>query len=159
MLIVCTTDRTIVRTAQDARSGAPAWGQLVVVDPELSQEGATDVIEAALGALGAADPLCFSAHGNNEEIGDEDDHWTWTYRQIGELLARQAPRYAGKILIHACASQIVNFSSNLAVTLERQGVLAGTWIYGYNRALPADAPFPRPDQLDRQVDLQGTRVS
>ncbi|MBV9772327.1 MAG: hypothetical protein JO040_00155 [Gemmatimonadetes bacterium] len=129
-----------------------------MLDASLSQQEATLVLTQTLKRLGATEPLCFSAHGNDLEIGDADDHWTWTYGDIAGMLENGTPGYKGSILIHACASQIVNFSSNLAVALENLSALNGTWAYGYNRPLASNAAFPPPDKLAQQVDLQGTQV-
>lgn len=157
MLIVCTTDPIIVDAARTSESSVP-WKPLYVVDGSLSQAEATIALAQTLQQLRDAEPLCLSAHGNNNEIGDADDRWGWTYADVAELLERNVPAYKGSILIHACATQIVNFASNLAVELENRKALNGTWIYGYNRALPSSAGFPPPDRLASQADLQGSQV-
>ncbi|MBV9772328.1 MAG: hypothetical protein JO040_00160 [Gemmatimonadetes bacterium] len=132
-----------------------------MLNPDLTQEGATHAIAVALSELDNGEPLCFSAHGNNKMIGD--DHWQWTYEDITRLLTEHTNGYSGPILIHACATEIVNFSAHLAVKLEKEleRMLAfrGTCVYGYNRSVPIDTRFPRPDLLDRQVDLQVTCVT
>lgn len=68
------------------------------------------------------------------------------------------PGPVGPVLVHACAENVSNFSAGLALALEEERALEGVWVYGYNRPVPADARYPRPDALSRQVDLQGTQV-
>lgn len=164
MLIVCTPDDDIVQTALNPNSGSGAWGEVIVLNPNLNLNQATAGIAQALNQLQNGEPLCFSAHGSNEEIGDAD--WRWSFRDIAGLLVQNTNGYRnGLILIHACASQIVNFSAHLAVELDDWNAqhdrddLAGTWIYGYNHAVPVNARFPRPELVGQQADLQGTMVA
>lgn len=163
MLIVCTKDPTIVRTAQDPRSGSPMWGTLVILDPRFNQAQATAQMQAALRAVGRTEPVCFSAHGNDDEIGDAGSgpgDWGWSRDQIALMLQdAMPPGFAGPILIHACAESVSNFSAGLAVALERIRALNGVWIYGYQRAVPASAGYPDPRTLDRNVELYGTQVN
>lgn len=160
MLIVCTKDPVVVRAAQDPQSGAGRWGALVIIDPRYNQAQATAAFERSL--RGLDEPLCISAHGNDEEIGDEGTgagDWGWSRRQVALMLQDRLPaRYAGPILIHACAESVSNFSAGLAYELGRVQALNGVWVYGYNRALPSDAGFPDPGNLDRNRELQGTQV-
>lgn len=163
MLIVCTRDLTVVQTAQSGASGANAWGALHVVPAVASQLQATQAIAAAIAQLGANEPLCFSAHGNDAEIGDDGsgpNDWSWTRAQIAMLLIQNAPaHYAGPILIHACAQDVSNFAAGLAVALGSIPALVGVWIYGYNRSVPSNGGFPAPNTLARQADLQGSQVT
>lgn len=163
MLIVCTADADIVQTALDPDSDSGAWGEVIVLHPQLNMNQATAGIAQALNQLQNGEPLCFSAHGSNEEIGDIA--WRWSFRDVAGLLVQNTNGYRdGLILIHACASRIVNFSAHLAVELDtwneqnQRQDLAGTWVYGYNRAVPVNARFPRPELVSQQVDLQGTQV-
>jgi hypothetical protein len=160
MLIVCTKDPVIVRTAQDPRSGADQWGTLVIINPRFNQAQATAAIDAAL--RGRNEPVCFSAHGNDDEIGDAGSgagDWSWNRTELALILQNACPnRFAGPILIHACAETVSNFSAGLVVALEDIRALAGTWIYGYQRAVPSDAGFPNPATLDRNRELYGTQV-
>lgn len=162
MLIVCTKHQTIVQTAQNPASGAPSWGQLIVINAALNQAMATQSLVHALGQLGPNEALCFSAHGNDNEIGDADggsNDWGWTRMDIANLLAQNAPpHYAGPILIHACAQNVSNFSAGLAVALQTLRNLNGVWIYGYNRPVAATASFPNPATMGQSVELQGTHV-
>jgi len=160
MLIVCTKDPIIVRTAQDPRSGADQWGTLVIINPRFNQAQATDAIADAL--RGRNEPVCFSAHGNDDEIGDAGTgvrDWGWSRTQLALILQNACPGLGGPILIHACAENVSNFSAGLVVALEAIRALAGVWIYGYQRAVPSDAGFPNPATLDRNRELYGTRVS
>lgn len=157
MLIVCTTDPVIADAASTTHTSIP-WNPLYVLDFTLSQDEATLAMEQALQRLGEAEPLCFSAHGNNYEIGDADDHWGWTYADVARLLDRNAPDYRGHVLIHACATRIVNFSSHLAVELQNRQALNGTRIYGYKHPLPAGAAFPAPGKLAAHASLQRSHV-
>jgi len=162
MLIVCTKDPTIVQTAQNPASGSPTWGQLIVINVALNQAMATQSLIHALGQLGPNEALCFSAHGNDNEIGDAGggvNDWGWTRADIATLLAHHAPmHYVGPILVHACAQNVSNFSAGLAVALQHLQSLNGVWIYGYNRPVAAAAPFPDPARMGQNVELQGTHV-
>ena len=143
MLIVCTRNPVVVRTAQDPRSGSGQWGELVILNPQYNQAQATAAMERALRR--ADGPLCFSAHGNDTEIGDADGGWGWTTGELAQILEAGVPgSFAGPILIHACAETVSNFSAGLAVALERIRALNLVWCYGYNRPLPRDAGFPSP---------------
>jgi hypothetical protein len=161
MLIVCTRDRVIVQTAQDPGSGSGMWGTLVILDPRYNQAQATVQMTNALRAVRVDEPLCFSAHGNDTEIGDElPTGWGWSCEDLALILQDAMPRnYAGPILIHACAQSVSNFSAGLVLALERIRALAGVWIYGYQRAVPANAGFPDPNRLAQNRELYGTRVS
>jgi len=161
MLIVCTKDPVVVATAQNPASGSDRWVPRIILNAQLNQAQATAAIARALRGLGADDPLCFSAHGNDYEIGDAGNgpnDWGWPRAEIALLLQQNAPGLRAPILIHACAEQISNFSAGLAVELERIRALNGVWIYGYNRPLPCTGGFPRPALMDRSVELQGTQV-
>jgi hypothetical protein len=161
MLIVCTKDPILVRTAQDPRSGAGQWGTLVIINPRFNQAQATDAIADAL--RGRNEPVCFAAHGNDYEIGDPGsgpNDWSWTRAQLALILQNAYPnRFGGPILIHACAENVSNFSAGLVVALETIRALAGVWIYGYQKAVPVTSGFPNPATMDRNRELYGTRVS
>jgi hypothetical protein len=162
MLIVCTKDPAVRNTAQNPDSGSDRWQPPpVLLDPAYSQAQATAAMATALRRLGAGEALCFSAHGNDDEIGDEGagpGDWGWTRAQIALLLQQNAPNLNASILIHACAENVSNFSAGLAVALEGIRALNNVWIYGYNRPLPCSGGFPRPALMDRNVELQGTQV-
>jgi hypothetical protein len=158
MLIVCTQDRVIRRTATEAQKGIGPW-QPVVRLPTGRQVVATDAFADALQELPAGQALCLSAHGNDTEIGDAEGGWSWDAAQIADLLQQNAPaEWGGPVLIHACARDVANFSAGFAVALEMRGAFAGLWCYGYNRGVPANEAFPPPEGLAQRVDLQGTRV-
>lgn len=157
MLVVCTQDDDIREAVEEHGSGADAWGEVVLL-PKGSRAVAERALVAALAT--ARGPVCLSAHGNDEEIGDEGngaDDWGWNRRQVARLLAR-VPGPVGPVLVHACAENVSNFSAGLALALEEERALEGVWVYGYNRPVPATAGYPPPDALSRQVDLQGTQV-
>jgi hypothetical protein len=154
MIIVCTQDPNVAGNL----NGAAAWGAFNVL-PAGPQAGANAAFAVALGALGAAEALALSAHGSNTELGDAQGGWDWDYDDIATLLVANAPAgYAGPILIHACATSVVNFSANLAQALRNQPALLNVWIYGYNRAVGAAESYPAPGGLSRDVSLQGTKV-
>jgi hypothetical protein len=158
MLIVCTQDQIIRTTADDPNSGSPAWAPVILLN-EGSQPSATAQFEGGLRALTIGSPLALSAHGNDCEIGDADlEGWGWSVRDVARMLDRCAPDgWLGPLLIHACATTIVNFSARLAVRLG-DSRFRGMWCYGYNRPLGSTAGFPPPSSLGDQADLQGTQV-
>jgi hypothetical protein len=161
MLIVATQDVVIRATAQDPGSGAAAWGATVLL-PIGGQGGADAAFAAALAQLNPmGEPLCLSAHGNDEEIGDADaPGWGWDSADIANLLVANAPGgWLGPVLIHACAEQVSNFSAHLAVALDEAQAFNQMWCYGYNRPVPDNSGFPDPGTLGNQVDLQGTQVN
>lgn len=162
MLIICTIDPDIVRHAQQPNSGADRWSRLLILDPSSTQQQATASLAAALRSLGSQEPLCLSAHGNDFEIGGsghDGDNWGWSRETIADLLRQNAPvNYSGPVLIRACAEHVSNFSAGLAVQLQMSGALNGIWIYGFNRPLPVDATYPRPELMGQSVELQGTQV-
>jgi hypothetical protein len=158
MLIVCTQDQVIRETAANPASGGPAWAPIVQL-PVGPQPRATTAFAESLQGLGAHEPLCLSAHGNDNEIGDAEDGWSWSTAEVAELLEQNAPgEWDGPVLIHACAENVTNFSAGLAVALEMRDVFQGLWCYGYNRSVPANAGFPPPAGLPTRVELQGTQV-
>ena len=160
MLIICTKDNDIVEWTNNPRSGADRWRHTVVLDRRYDQNQATEALGRALAGSNAGEALCFSAHGNDDEIGDAGDgpnDWAWNRQDIAELLKAHAPG-AGPILIHACAEQVSNFSAGLAVALQGIHALNNVWVYGYNRPIDATTPYPEPAGLARQADLQGTQV-
>ena len=158
MLIVCTQDVAIRKAATEAGKGIGPW-QPVMRLPTGARARASEAFADALQELPACQALCLSAHGNDNEIGDADDGWSWDAAEVADLLQENAPvEWRGPILIHACARHVANFSSGLAVALEMRGAFGGLWCYGYNRPVPASEGFPSPDGLDRRADLQGTRV-
>ena len=159
MLIVCTQDDEVRSWARNAKSGASQWGKLAEI-PKGSQANADTKMAEAIAALDKSEALCFSAHGNDEEIGDEDlGGWGWKARAIAALLKSKAPAgYKGPILISACAKNVSNFSALLVVKLEEIKALNGVWVYGYNKAVDSTVPFPDPSKMDKMRDLQGTQV-
>jgi hypothetical protein len=160
MLIVCTHDVDIINWTNNPNSGASAWGHIYVLNGALNQANATIQLQGILATLGANEPLCLSAHGNDTEIGDEGagpHDWGWTDHAIANMLPL-APHNPGVILIRACAHQVSNFSAHLAVALDGLHRLNHLWIYGYNVAIPINRHYPSPATLHNQVDLQGTQV-
>jgi len=155
MIIVCTQD-PVIRANQ---AGAAPWGAFNLLAPG-GQPAATVQMRGFVGQLGVAEPLCLSAHGNNEEIGDEDPAgWGWTLQDIASILNTRLPQgYNGDILISACATNVVNFSANLAQVMRNNGWRIGLWIWGYNTPLPSNASYPNPNMLSINVSLQGTQV-
>ncbi len=108
MLVVCTQDDDIREAVEEHGSGADAWGEVVLL-PKGSRAAAERALVAALAT--ARGPVCLSAHGNDEEIGDEGngaDDWGWGRRQVARLLAR-VPGPVGPVLVHACAENVSNF--------------------------------------------------
>lgn len=163
MLIVCTKDPNIIAWTQDTQSGANQWGKIIVIDVFFNQVLATQALADALQQLKKNEPLCLSAHGNDDEIGDEGsgpNDWSWNRSDIATLLRNNAPQeYSGPILISACADKVSNFSGGLAVELQKIKALNGVWIYGYNKPVGIAQKYPGPNNLAKQVDLQGTQVN
>lgn len=158
MLIVCTQDPVIRDTAASPAKGGPAWAPVELL-PLGGQVAADIAFAEALRELPAGQALCLSAHGNDREIGDAEDEWTWTAADVAALLHENvAANWTGPILIHACAKNVSNFSARLARALGEIAAFPGRWCYGYNRPVPSDARFPPPVGLERRVDLQGTQV-
>lgn len=160
MLIVCTRDRIIVNAARDPSKHADRWGDLVILNDRSSPAQATVAMSRAL--QGYNGPLCFSAHGNDTDIGDEGNgvnDWGWSCNQIAALMQNALPaNFRGPVLIHACADTVANFAAGLAVALENLRIFNGLWIYGYSRALPADAGYPEVATMGRNAELQGAQV-
>ncbi len=159
MLIVCTQDNRIIDFTRTPESGAARWRQLVELSPG-GQRQATAELKVALARVEQTEDLCLSAHGNDTEIGDEDEHgWTWTVSEIAGLLAENLPQgYSGRILIRACTDTIASFAANLAVELERRKRLNGVWIYGYIKHLAIKTQYPDPKNLDKDVELSPHQV-
>jgi len=155
MIIVCTQDPAVIAN----QNGAPYWGAFnVVPTDQQGQEPDNAQFAQWIGALGVGEALALSAHGSNTELGNAAaGSWTWTVEAIAALLSDAPNGYTGPILIHACATDIVNFSANLAQALRNNGILAH-WIYGYNRAVGTNEDYPDPTELDKIVALQGTKV-
>jgi hypothetical protein len=160
MIIVCTKDADIRRWAEDRESGGSKWDSVVAVPPGLSQDDATAFLQQTLAGLDPAEAVCLTAHGNNDEIGDEGngpDDWGWDYQALAMILA-STPKRTGPLLIRACATKVVNFSAQLAQALRQTGAQKGLWCYGYRIAVDVKDHYPAPTTLDKNVDLQGTRV-
>lgn len=159
MLIVCTQDNRIIDFTRSVESGAARWGELVEL-PHGRQRQATLAFKSALGRVGETEDLCLSAHGNDDELGDEDiDGWTWTATQVAEFLADKLPNgYRGRILIRACTDTVASFAAHLAVELERRQGLYGVWIYGYVKHLAIKTQYPDPKNLDKDVELSAYQV-
>lgn len=157
MLIVCTQDPAVRNWANTPNSGAGQWGDTVLLCG--SQEEATAMLGAMFGRLGKQEPLCLSAHGNDTEIGDEDEQgWTWTTTDIAKLFKIYNRDYNGPFLISACAKTVANFSAGLAVAMQHEKTCDELWVYGYNRPVDIEERFPDPERLSQRLDLQGTQV-
>ncbi|WP_158939724.1 hypothetical protein [Burkholderia sp. S171] len=153
MIIVCTTDQSIIQYAQSQGSGAALWGNVNVL-------AAANNLAATVAQLQPNEPLCLCAHGNNSEIGDDDAQgWGWTYDQIAAILAANVPAGFSTILIYACATNVANYSAALAVELENNQALNGLWCYGWNTPLAIGTAYPDPSNLANQVALQGSPVN
>jgi hypothetical protein len=162
MLIVCTHDQNIIDWTLDPNSGANSWGNIYVLNGRNNQRQATLELQHLLDALAPGEPLCLSAHGNDEEIGDEGNgrgEWGWTSNDIAAMLPATQQHYPGVILIRACARQVSNFSAHLAVALQDMRKLNHLWIYGYNVAIDIDQHYPAPNVLNQRRDLQGSQVN
>lgn len=161
MIIVCTKDPVVVNWSLNPLSGSPQWGNVLVLPANADRMYATVLLGYALSFIGQNEPLCLNAHGNNTEIGDAagPHDWVWNVNTIAGVLGYSVPNgYAGPILIRACATEISNFSTRLAVSLQNGQLLNGVWIYGYNNPLPITQGFPAPANLDNPVDLQAAQV-
>jgi hypothetical protein len=157
---VCTKDADIRKWAENPGSGGSAWGSVVVIPPGLNQDDATRFLVETLEGLDPAEAVCLTAHGNDDEIGDDGtghNDWVWTCETLALVLASAKKRTA-PLLIRACASKVVNFSSQLAGSLRSMGAQKGLWCYGYRIAVEVSDHYPAPAGLDKNVDLQGTLV-
>jgi hypothetical protein len=162
MLIVVTQDQGVINWCRSPQSGAGQWGELVVINAG-SSPTATVQLRHALARVGQNQPLCLTGHGNNTELGDAGSggmSWSWSVQEIAGLLGAELPHnFAAPILIEACATTVTNFSAHAAVCLGQLRQLVGVWIYGYNQPVAITHPFPAPQALDRNVELQATQVS
>ncbi|WNG25677.1 hypothetical protein F0U62_17880 [Cystobacter fuscus] len=158
MLIICTRDNSI----RNYPNSANTWGTVVAMNNANGPQAATQELQTLIGQLGPNEPLCLSAHGNDEAIGDEQsggNNWGWSVNDIAGILRNSAPAgYSGPILVHACMEKVENFTARLALALEGQNVLNGVWIYGTNRDMDCSEGYPRPTKLDDNAALQSTRV-
>jgi hypothetical protein len=160
MIIVCTKDADIRKWAENPGSGGSKWGSVVVIPPAKSQDEATAFLQQTIAGLDPAEAVCLTAHGNNDEIGDEQigpGHWGWGYEALAVILAT-TPKRTGPLLIRACATKVVNFSAQLAGSLRQMNAQKGLWCYGYRIAVDVTDHYPAPASLDKNVDLQGTQV-
>jgi len=158
MLIVVTADQDIRNWTQDPQSNSGAWGTVWGIPRSLAQQDASTALRNQINGLPPAEPICLSGHGNDKEIGDEVGGWTWTVADLARILANVQPR-SGPLFIRACAKSVVNYSARLAYELEKNQAQPGLWCYGYRIAIDIRAHYPRPQNLDKDVDLQGTQVS
>ncbi len=146
MLIICTQDETIIK----ADLKTPKWGTVTAFPP-----GTQPDLQTTLSSLKNGEPLCFSAHGNDTEIGDaSSSQWSWSYQQVALMI--EGLLYDGivpsVILFSACGKDIANFSARVVVEVEKlletNEMEAPTiWVYGYNDPIPANRPIPAPGDL------------
>ncbi len=162
MLIVCTKDNSIIAWTQNIKSDGNAWSSNKYISIIATQAQANHSLSGFLANVQPSEPLCFSAHGSNKEIGDSGsgpNEWTWKVSDLAALMYGNLPaNYKGNVLIHTCATSVVNFSANLAASLSNLKVFKGIWIYGYNRAVGLQESYPSPTTLDKNVSLQLTQV-
>ncbi len=153
MLIVCTQDMTIRKAAD----GVANWGTVNKLQNSLTQANATTALQHLLGAVGSNEDICFSAHGNDTEIGDTTSPWGWDAATIAALLHKYAAggNWNGRVLFHVCCTSVANFSARVAITLGSLG-RRGIRCYGYNRAVGSTEGVPAPANLDKNVSLQVT---
>jgi len=161
MLIVITKDESIIQWARTAASGATAWNRLAPLG-SISQRAANRQLTDYLSQVGAEEPLCITGHGNDKEVGDEGDNardWTWTHRELAELLGLGLPvDYRGPILMEVCANTVTDFAAHLVVSLEKLRKLNGVWIYGYNKSVSVRHKFPAPPALKGNLELWAKQV-
>lgn len=160
MIIVCTRDESIRAWTQDPRSNAAAWGGVVGIPKQLGQAAATTSLSQIISGVPPAAPLCLSAHGDDQSIGDsvKGQPWEWTVADLAAILAG-VPTRTGPLLIRACAHTVANVAPGVAVALENLGAQSGLWCYSYNVPIDITATYPSPDKLASSVELQGTLVS
>jgi hypothetical protein len=159
MIIVCTRDETIRAWTQNPKSNSAAWDGVWGIPKQLDQDDATAALAQAISGLPPAAPLCLSAHGDDESIGDpvKGKPWEWKIPALAGILAGVKTR-TGPLLISACAETVANVSAALAVALQNLGAQKGLWCYGYNIAVGSTTSYPSPDKLASSVELQGTLV-
>lgn len=168
MLIVCTRDQNVIAPALQVLG----WGAVRVVPtttPILSQAAATTALQGFIALVGPAEDICFSAHGNDTDIGGHGapnsqghitDPWGWTAAEIAGMLDAliQQNGWHGHALFHVCCESVANFSAGVAVELGNLG-RGGIACYGYNRSLPTSEGVPQTNQLEQNISLQKTLSS
>lgn len=162
MLIVCTKDKDIRDWAKNSKSGASAWGDVYLLNPDNDQEKATQELGNLIAKLKDSEPLCIHAHGNDEAIGDAasgKNNWSWSPKDLAKIFQEKKSGYKGKILVRSCGEGVDNFSSRFRVELENLKVLKGTWVYGQNRSHDIERPYAKPENLDKDVTLQPAVVN
>lgn len=162
MLILCTRDPLIIRTAQNPLSGSGPWGRLVMLDARYNRARATAALDAALRTVGRDEPVCFSAHACDGELGDLGagrTDWRWRPELLALVIQNaMPPGYSGPLLIHTSGDTASRFAADLAVALAQLGALDSVWIHGYRRGLASNAGYPDPNGLDRNADLFAIQV-
>lgn len=161
MLIICTQDQSIVDFAKTPGSQSALWGKLVVLKAQSTLAEATAALEDAVADLGPDEAVCFSAHGNSDEIGDAiagPQSWRWDVKTIATILGRAKPPHSGPILFSTCANGKVAFGSKVVVELEMLGKLNNTWVYDYDHAVSVEQTYPDPNKLHASVELHGKQV-
>ncbi|UTY56252.1 hypothetical protein [Massilia sp. erpn] len=159
MLIVMTRDGAIMKTvASDA--GVEAWGSLKQLSAG-TQSQANQQMAQLLKLVKENEPLCITCHGSDQAIGDEGSDpgdWTWSSDDLAVLLGGLVDGYKGPILMEVCAESVTDFAAHLAVSLEKKRRLNGVWIYGYNKSISINHPFPAPAKLGQNAELAGKQV-
>lgn len=157
MLIVATQVKDIIDFCRSGKSNANAWEPVFFLKEGIRKEEATRAMAENFVKLKEKEALCVVAHGNDNEIGDEDQNgWGWNVEEIANLLAdhvKVTPRF---VVFESCADSLANFTTKVALKLETRqggsGKLKGATLYGYNKGVTH--PFPSPDQVPKNVDLQ-----
>lgn len=162
MFIVVTHDESIREWAESDESGASAWQNVNLLS--LKDRDPDKKLAELLGGVGAGEPLCISGHGNDEEIGDEENNrfdWGWDTGQLAKLLSDHLTAdFQAPILIDSCGAPNKSFVAKLAIELEKLKKFKSIWIFGYDKKVDSDKKCPAPElkSLQKQIELHGVQV-
>jgi hypothetical protein len=156
MLIVITQDKNVIQWCKEPQSKASRWGALWVIT-EGGAPTATVLLKRYLNLVQPNEPLCITGHGNNFEIGDENQSgklsWAWGVDEfVGFLDAELPENFSGPILLEVCADSRTNFAFRLAHALFKVG-RKNIWVFGYAGEVHMTHVFPDPDSLSANPEL------
>lgn len=134
MILVMTHDPEVFEGAMDSKED---WNDTLVLWLE-------ENYLQKLQDIDDAEDLCITAHGNDQEIGDEEngpDDWGFSVAFIANMLVNNLPNgYRGNVFISACMNTISNFSVRVRLLLDQNRALMNTSIVGNNRPVGMRIP-------------------
>jgi hypothetical protein len=158
MIIAATTDQGLIEAFRKIYNGS--WGQIAAIDPKLGQDKADEEMKELLSLLGPDEPLCFLAHGNDKEMGDDGgptSKWDWHHEKLAKIFVDGVPAtWNQPVLFAICCNSVANYSAHVAVDLGKKKRI-GIWCYGYNRPTGYGEKIPEPQNVDKDRSLQGTQ--